>query len=333
MKSSGQLRSHSANKSLGDSPNTKSRTQRNALKILEREEQIAKRSRIETLLVHQYITKYGTKVPQSAINSFIKAKIHSYVSSIDDIAKIDSSLGPLEQEIRDHTNRLRLEMKESKVSNHDISQYQQDLQATNGRVNSGGNRLANSGLQTLRELKNSTDPSNQLTLLNAILSVDEEEKKRQEKQTVVAKQMKFRNDLEEQMYAHQKAQNANQTAKQTQLQFVQAEQSQYEQEQERLRYEKLEKQRQERELRGSQVEERKAQRERERLLRIAEEKAEMARAKRMAELEEEKKQKLKEQQKERQEALLLENERNKQLKQQELQAKYAYEKKLNEDYE
>jgi hypothetical protein len=325
-----QLRSKSAGRTLSPSE-LKNPTQRNALKILEREEQNAKKNRIETLLTHQFLSKYGTKAAQSAINSFIKAKIHSFVNSYADISQAESDLEKLEVEIRNQTNNIRMEMKESKVTRSDISSYQQEQ--GNNRNDNSGNRLMNSGLQTLRELRESSNPNNQLTLLNAILSVNEEEKKRQDKQAMIAKQMKFKNDLDEQLLAQQRAQVAKESEKVTQLSRIQQEQNAYEQEQMTLKLEKHEKAKLEREVRAQQIEERKLERERERLLRIAEEKAEMVRAKKLAELEEEKKLQFKEKQKMQQEILFMENEKNKEIKQRELQQKFAYEKKLNEDYE
>ena len=59
----------------------------------------------------------------------------------------------------------------------------------------------------------------------------------------------------------------------------------------------------------------------------------MERAKQLAKEEEDYKQQLKLKQKHQQDLLLLENEKNKELKQKQLLERQAYEKKLNDEYE
>ena len=89
----------------------------------------------------------------------------------------------------------------------------------------------------------------------------------------------------------------------------------------------------ERELREKQINDNKLQKEHEKFLRITQEKGEMLRAKRMSEQEEEEKQLLKLKQKHDQEILKLENEKNKEIKNELLRERQNYEKKLNSDYE
>ena len=110
-------------------------------------------------------------------------------------------------------------------------------------------------------------------------------------------------------------------------------QDQLKQEQQELQHKKEIMFSEERQIRLEQIEQRKLQRDAERQQRIVAEQADMARARRLAEEDEERKQRKKETEKKAQDMVLVDNERNKLLRAEELRKQREYENMLNRQYE
>lgn len=94
-------------------PKLKSQTDLNSpsdkhsFKLLKREEINAKKSRIEYVLIQQYIVKYGSKATSSKINSFIKLAVKNLLRDIDGLQINENVLARLESDIKDHAEDIK----------------------------------------------------------------------------------------------------------------------------------------------------------------------------------------------------------------------------------
>lgn len=309
-----------------------SKTQRNALNLLEREERNAKRSRLSSLLLHQFTAKYGTKNPGSMVNSFIKQAVDEFIDAYVNVHDAEPHIPKLEREIKEEAERIRETIKEARrmetstFSKTDIHEHP----ASSGK-NSAGKGLSNPSTERTKRLEDFTD--NQWPVINALLTVTEEEQTRREKQAAASKKAQFRQVLDVQLATHRQLEEQKQAEKQKISETMKQIKQTYEQEMEAQRIAREEKLRKERELRLQQIEEQKQRREHERQMKIAQEKSEMARAKRLSEEEEARKQSAKERQKQAQDALLQENEYNRQIKASIMKERQEYEKRVAEEYE
>lgn len=322
-------------KTASEPPTPSNPTKRHAMKLLEREEQNAKKSRLESLLTHQYIGKFGTKAPQSAINSYITARIHQFVSSYDNIHDTEADLPSLEEEIAQRTHELKHEIRQAKESSRSSAQASRSTSFKEGNPDSNQANTMNMGMKTLRDLAHSDNPkvNSQWPIINALLKIDEEEQKQQEVRQKLMKQEKFKQILDEQL-SYQEKEKQRKELERLELRRLADIEAENAKNDKILTKQKLDDSlRKEREIRLIQIEENKFLKEKEKQMKIYAEKLEMERAKQLAKEEEDYKQQLKLKQKHQQDLLLLENEKNKELKQKQLLERQAYEKKLNDEYE
>jgi hypothetical protein len=328
--SSAPLRSKSAAVPATASSPNKSR----ALKLLEKEELTAKKSRLESLLSHQFVGKYGTKSTNSAINAFINSRIHSFVSGYNNIQETEPHLPELEKEIAAQTEEMKKDIKQAKSSRNSRGGDNRD-DSLSGVTGNNSQYTTEGGLKTLRDLTITSNPrvNGQWPIINALMKIDEEEAKQREIRAKQAKQQRFKEDLEKQISDHETLQKKKVQEKQESLYLARKEADEAEREKQRIRQAKEEFFAKEKQLKLQQIEEIKNAKDKEKQMKIFAEKLEMEKAKKLAEEEDQKKHFLKEKQKRQQDLLLLENEKNKELKHQQLLEKQAYEKKLTEEYE
>lgn len=314
----------------------KTKVQKNALLLLEREEKNAKKGRLESLLLHQYLSKYGLRPSAgneevvNAINDTIKRSIREFIESYVNVHDAEPNIPVLESEISEKTRKLKDQYKEEKRQR----KLMEERKAQQEQSNAERLRLEGEANKSLKDKKALEEfKTNQWPLINALMTVTEEEKKRQEQKEFLEKQKKFKQALDEQLSFQQRQEELTRREKEEQLEKMKSIQQQHENDvllKKKIHEEHLKR---EREIRLSQIEERQRQKEIERQMRIQYEKNEMARAKRLAEEEEENRRLQKEAQKEAQDRLILENEQNKAIKLQQLREKQAYEKKLQVEYE
>jgi hypothetical protein len=299
------------------------KTQKVALVLLQQEEKNAVRGRLESLLQQQFLRKYGSKKPTSKINAAIVAKIKEFVGSYDDIRKAESAIGLLELQISDTIANMKEEIRatqSARAASKEAASRVPNLGAMPG--SSQGSRQAGADIDV-----------NNWPVLNAIMLVEAEQKRLKEEELARQKKLKYQEELAKQIEKNNQAKMKAKEQRDVDLQGVQKTLTSYEAEQARIRQQKEENHRLEREMRETQIEENKRQKERERQMRIAQEQGEMARARRILQEEEEEKRLLKMKQKKAQDDLKLENEHNKELKAEILRERQSYEKKLNADYE
>lgn len=301
----------------------KNNTQKTAFNLLQKEEVNVKKSRMECLLIQQFIAKYGSKNPNSDINDFIKKTIKQFVNSYDNIIQAESMLGTLESQIKDIVSTMKQARKTKKEN-----------EVLEARVNS----RQNGNTQTLERQKSGTLPTrnideNQWPVINAILALSDEQRNQQAERAKEAKLLKFQDELNKQINENKKKAILDREEKAVALQTNKKNLELYEHDVVDQRHRKEDNFKAERTMREMQIEENKRLREREREQRIRQEQAEMARSRRLEIEEEELKRHKREEQKRAQDLLLEENERNKALKASALREKQNYETKLNREYE
>jgi hypothetical protein len=294
------------------------KTQKSAFHLLQQEEKSAVRSRLECLLVQQFLKRFGSKHPNSPINDTIRKKVKDFVNSFEDVRRAEASIGVLDFEIQESIGLLREELAATRARAK--KEKQVPVLEINNAVNAN----------------NSQDPDidrNQWPVINAIISAQDEIKQQREQEELRKKKLRYQEQLNQQIERNKELKERRKEQTQSELQVVQTNLSSYEAEVERTKQRIEEKHRQEREMREAQIEENKRLKEQERRERINIEKAQMARAARIAAEEEEDKRLMKLEQKRNQEKLKIENEHNQELKNQALKERQEYEKKLNADYE
>lgn len=161
-----------------------------AQSILKRQELIAQKSRLESLLTHQFIGKYGSKNPQSKLNVLITSVVKEYVQENDSIqadklVALEAKLSSLTQKIKDSV------ITEKAVRSREARSSEE---ADSSHANSGKGKV------TLPDIKGSIDPK-QWSVLNAAMAVYDEEVEQKKQDALRQKKLAFKADLEKQKYA------------------------------------------------------------------------------------------------------------------------------------
>lgn len=317
------MKSSGGNKAFVSPRELKTKTQNKAYKLLNKEEIKAKKGRLECLLIQQFISKYGAKTSsiQSMIQELIKKTVHEFMSSHDDILVAENNIGELEKLIIEKVSNIKGRITSANTS------------AASAREDSRKVRIM-SRVQSGEQKKPGDDINkNEWPVINAILAVSEEKQKSKEQQIKTHNKLKYQEELRTQIEKNKYRMEIENRNKTEALEMNRAVQQSYQNDLQNLSKKKEQDFRNERSMRLGQIEENKIARERERQLKIDQEKAEMLRSKNRALDEENEKLMRKERDRENQERLFIENERNKEVKRQNLQKKHEYEKKLNSDWE
>ena len=319
--------------------------------LFQKEELNAKKSRMECLLNQNFISKYGSKQPNSRINSFIKATVADFLDSYNNMSVAESMIESLESQIREISSKMRMDVQSKRNAVQQLMQQKShsvsDLSASdynnnnNNRSNSGnGSRRNSSGGNNSLPLINpkhgsgsqqQLDPS--WSVLNAIMALSEEDKQKKEAKEAWARKEIFRHELDRQRQANESKRELESKEKGVLLEQAKKVVQSVEAEKEVIAHKKEAKFEYERVTRLAQIEERKSVKERERQIKIAQERMEMARSRRLAEDEAEEVNRKKEVQKKAQDKVFLENEANKMVKAEIQKKQWEYEAKLNVDYE
>jgi hypothetical protein len=161
-------------------------TQKKSYDLLKREENKQKKERLSCLLVQQLVSKYGAKQASSRINVAIKEAVDNFLAQQEsaDIAK--SMLDSLEAQVRDITARMKTEI------NARISSANQEKADTLDR-----NASLSSTIPSVAESKKHID-THHWAVVNAILSVSDEEQRQKEQREAFLRKQKFREELDRQ---------------------------------------------------------------------------------------------------------------------------------------
>ena len=305
-----------------------------AFSLLQREEQNAKKSRLESLLTQQFIGKYGSKQSNSPINSFIKSTVTDFVYSYASVAIAESMIESLESQIREITASMRQKLQVARKERAtEAAQASSSFSSSSSSSSSSSMQAGNGarGRDDPRQREPVPDPS--WALLNAVLAQEAEEKERQKAQSAEQAKLKFRVELDKQRASVAQRETQVEAEKASAFEMVKRAKEQYELDQARVREKKERVFVVEREMRLKQIEENKARAEQERQIKILQEKVDMARARRMQEEELELARLKKEEQKRAQDRLVEENEANKAIKSEMVQKQWEAEKRMNKEYE
>ncbi len=322
---------------LKDKDSLKGHKQTTALKLLEREEENARRSRMLSLLTQQYIGKYGSKAPTSRINAFIKATVSDFLNSYSNMTVAESMLESLESQIREITDHMKNDINKQRTDSRQEQlllkqQEQLQLKLAQQQKNQGGSGSRRNSESNLGVNANgSLEPT--WAMLNAISAAEAEMKEAKQKELSIQRAKKYKNDLDSQKNALQSISNRDDIDKREQHEINLRVAAEYEKDlQEKANAKKL-KGAKEREMRMAQIEYNDKLRQKERQMKIMAEQADMARSRRLAEAEAEAAQAKKDASALAMEKVKAENEENKRLKEIAKQKQWDYEAKLNKDYE
>lgn len=302
----------------------KNKTQKTAMHLMLNEEAEAKKSRLSSLLVQQLIGKYGSRSPNSAINTLIQKNVEDFINSrASDGIPIEQSLQQLEQQVKEVTTILKRELSMKKAQMERLKREGDRTKYEGFSSQAEADRMKKSFGFRSQDLDSVVDTTNWGTI-NAALALQDEEKALKEKQDALARQEKFRRELNAQKAAIDSKKIADLESKKKDLANVSTATASFEQEKLQNWSKKVVQHAHQRTLIESQIEQKRSEREREREQKILAEQRDMERARYLAEVEEEKIRIKKEQQKKIQDRLIEDNEKNKKVKE-EMKRKQAEE--------
>lgn len=162
----------------------RSKSQKVAMHLLQREELNAKRSRLEALLTQQFIAKYGSKRGGGQrINSFIRSTISDFLHHYTDMSQAESMIDLLEANVRETTKKMRQEITTAKESARTDRRREEQMQLQLERQRSGGSGNNESQNQ-------SVEPS--WAVLNALKVAEAQEKEDEKQRDLAAKRAKYK---------------------------------------------------------------------------------------------------------------------------------------------
>lgn len=332
-----------------------SKTQVNALEILQKEENNAKLSRLESLLIQQMIAKYGTKKFQSDVNKIIRAEITKFMNSYkisSSPIENDNALIQLEQIIKTETDKFKSKEKlnTNNTSFIDSMEANKSLKSSSkvfsntGIINSEGtvtpSVLENTNGNTAGNVVtvgttvgNSTFNTKDWKVFNAILDVNDEENEENEKKIIQQRRLKYKNDLESQIEQQKHVNLENQNEKIFWQKQINEQLQEFNHQVETSKQEKTKLILQEKEIKLQQIAEHKKRLEEERDAMKRYGQQEVLRAQRELQLQEEKKRQDREKQLKEKELFVAANERNKQIREEQANKEREHELKLQREYE
>eukprot|EP01041_Mallomonas_annulata_P007703 gene7703-15766_t len=289
----------------------------------------SKRQRLEELLQHQYLAKYGTRNDSSSVNLAIKSTLHNFVESSSDLLDIQQAAnsGELETLVKNAATKAKSTI----------------IRNQGGSGDDSGDNTNNRQLTTEQERKqkndlkitlNKTDEPaiSQWAILAAIEKAAEEGKQAKEALERQKKAVQFRHVLDAQREEHERHAEQERREKADLLKQIMMNTKTLEDEMENKKIQKFKSFEVERSVRQKQMDDRQRIRQKERDDKIAEERIEMERAQLAIEQEEADKRRRKEQQKKMVESTIIENERIRLAKLDELKRQRDSEHQIMKEY-
>ncbi len=302
----------------------RSKSQKVAMHLLQREELNAKRSRLEALLTQQFIAKYGSKRGGGQrVNSFIRSTISDFLHHYTDMSQAEKQIDTLEASIRETTSRMRQDIVAAKQSARSEDRRQQQEMHLQLERQRSGEPVDSQGL--------SVEPS--WAVLNALKVAEAQEKEDKKQKDAIEKRARYKVELDAQRDHLRSTRVDHGAVKAKELEANKKIAADHAADIARKAQEKKQKGERERELRQLQIEANNQKRDQERQMKILAEQADMARSRRLAAEEEAAVQRKRELDSLRVEQVKLENERNKALKEEAKRQQWEYEAKLNREYE
>ena len=165
--------------------------ERLSFKLLQREETNAKKSRVEYVLLQQYISKYGSKAPNSKINTYIKNAIKNLLLESEDAEVSEKMLESLEADIRDISEKIKSDILTQTLASSKPAVGSINHSMTSSLSNSGNNSRARTARESKEDPSHEVDP-NQWSVVSAILAIGDEEQKIKEYQTLLSRKNNFK---------------------------------------------------------------------------------------------------------------------------------------------
>ena len=290
--------------------------------LMQREQSNAKRSRLECLLIQQYIGKYGSKQAASKVNTSIKKFVHDYLEDCDcdkignaTLVALERKVQELAEESKNEILTDRLEEKQQKIAEERMQMK----------------KLPE--IQPARIRPQDEIDLNQWSVVNAVLALSDKEQRMAELRKQEESKQKFKKQLDDQCSFRERSKYTVIEEKQKELSAVKENLQSFNEEMLKIKQSKHHEILHERILQGKQIEDSKTRLQQEKEMKIAQEKRDMERAKRLQEEELIRIQERKEIERMNNEKMKQENELNKILKAEANRKNDENDKKLNADYE
>lgn len=180
-----------------------------AKQLLQKEENNAKMSRLESLLVQQYIGKYGSKNPASNVNMTIKRCVRHFLRD-NGADNIDNHMiDILERKVRELTQVAKDEIitsrqEEQRVKSHEEQRLRNEMKKKNSQAQNVNPNAANVEL-------------NQWAVVNALQAINDREDRMAEVRKDQERKSKFKEQLDDQIEMRQQKHMVMQEAKKKDL--------------------------------------------------------------------------------------------------------------------
>lgn len=303
--------------------NPKSKAQAVAMHILQRADDESKRSRLQSLLCHQMMNQYGSNFRHSAVNNIVQKEVSSYIKNLININDADKSIVTLQKNIE---RSIQLESQKSLESEKKKESHFSSSAKIEKEIESCATTTPKSDATKQIDTKS-------WLVFNTIVDIGTEEQERKERELKMEKKKQFKAELDKQINLTTKARETLRSEKERDYCTMCDSNAMFRADNETMRKKKIEESQRDRELRLQQIEFKRKLKEKEKYDRQVSEQDDIKRAKQMLELEEEQKRKKKEVEKLRQDAIILENERNKQIKDEIKKREHEYDLQKSREYE
>ena len=305
----------------------KTKSQAAALQILKRQDNSEKKSRLRYLLENQFLSKYGSKHETSPLNAVIKREIEIYVNGLDDILDGERDLPVLEDKIKRALDSAKAAASEKKKEANKQSAAQAESNASKNNGESNPESSNNAASVT------SAFSAKDWLIFNAIVDVSRDDEHNRREMNAYKNRQTFRADLDKQLTYKEQKKLQERSEKAKLLEDINKELEVLQVDQENAKKKRLEDFEKDRISKLSQIEFNEKLREKERQERLAQETLEIARTRKLLEADEEAKRQKIRNEKKRQDAIIIENERNKAMREEAQRQAREYDIKLAHDYE
>jgi hypothetical protein len=318
---------------------------KHAFKLLKREEINAKKSRIEDVLIQQYIAKYGSKASISKINSFIRSAVKELLREMDGLQINEKVLSRLESDIKNQAEDIKKGIRDNAIVNSLQTQdapyintallLSEEKPISPDKLSTKTTVLDRDTAPTPRPeaAEKHTLDSNQWSVVSAMLALTDEEQRLNESRLLLSRKNKFKNELDKQSSQRKAKELEVQIEKQRLVEHSRSSVSRFEEEIRQTQMLREEKAKREKTLRLAQMAECKEKKEQDKHRMDAQDQLDVALARKLTIDEEDRKQAHREQRRKAFDAIREEDERNKSLKEEKMSTQKEYESKQTRDYE
>lgn len=186
-------------------------TEKSAMKIMQREEEKAKKSRLQSLLQQQFTARYGSKQASSDINAFIASSVARFVQGRS-LAECEIDIQKLEDEIKAAISVMKTGIREKK---------REEVEIERAKVAKSRDRDREIAALEMDKVKAAEVDPSQWAVLNTLIALSDEDRQRQERELEARKKSKHKQELDQQQQYRLQKQLEKQMEKENSLKAIQ----------------------------------------------------------------------------------------------------------------